>query len=140
MLLKTIPRGKSYTHISISCGPVFFQSTHLACFLPFSFQNEAAESGTGIVSYSKLALKGVVPRPFPCFTQPALRRRKPKEGRCRSSVTAVPGRRSERAALPAPGTALPPEGDTERARAEPRAGTSEQFINITLYFILPYCT
>lgn len=41
-----------------------FQSTYHACFLPFSLQNEGAESGTGIVSYSKLAFKGVVPGSF----------------------------------------------------------------------------
>lgn len=56
---KQFPEEKA-THIFPSRAVCFFQSTHHACFLPFSFQNEAAESGTGIISYSKLAFKEVV--------------------------------------------------------------------------------
>lgn len=48
MLLKTIPRGKSYTHISISCGPVFSRAHTLLAFYLFHFKMKLLNLGPGL--------------------------------------------------------------------------------------------
>lgn len=116
---KQFPEKKLHTYFHLVLS-VFFQSTHHASFLPFSFQNEAAESGTGIIFYSKLAIKGVVQGIF-LISNNQYCWGEERSKRTPVSETSTAGRaRNKAAAPPVPGTgAAPPRGRQRATASEP---------------------